>query len=377
MRILTLSVVATLMSVPAFAADLGTYRPGTPYHSSVSAGADVCDSQCAGDAQCRGWNYVKPNPDAPGICEYLSTVSSPISSQISISGESLSAASYSPLVTSGGTNTIRVGTQVSSSKPTIRVGKAPSSRRVIRQPIPQRSQAQGASTRPVDPTLDPMSLAAQQNRYRQGQMTGQQAPAPVRQATRQPIPAQRPMFRPLLDGPSAGVAPQQQIRQQRSQSGRRVTGPRNAPVPNPYAAQVPARTQYPAGPQNRAAIAPNPYAQNPALQNRAPQTQNMVGGSSRPPIGKPIMAPQPTARPQPSTPSQRLAQFTAQTQAAAQPITTQGPTALSPQQAQKSLFGSLNDDLLAPAPSISPGATAVPTTPVMEQELGAVLAGGR
>ena len=171
MRFLTLSVVATLMSAPAFAADLGMYRPGTPYNSAVSGGADVCESQCAGDAQCRGWNYVKPNPQAPGICEYLSSVSTPVPSQISISGENMSAQSFSSRVTSGGTNTIRVGTQVTQPTNTVTVGQSQTSRRVVRQPVPQRATAQTASTRPVES----MSLTAQQNRYRQaqGQAAGQ------------------------------------------------------------------------------------------------------------------------------------------------------------------------------------------------------------
>lgn len=368
MRILTLSVFATLLSAPAFAADLGTYRPGTPYHSSVAAGADVCDSQCAGDAQCRGWNYVKPNPQAHGVCEYLSNVSSPISSAISISGENISAASFSSRVTSGGTNTIRVGTQVPSGNNTVRVGQAPVTRRVVRQPIPQRAISQRASTQPVEN----MSLTAQQNRYRHAQTA--QPQAPVRSAAPQQVsrpampmqaPMQAPMFRPILDAPSRAAAPQ--VARQPRQTSRRVTGPRNA-APTPAAAPYPPQGQ-------------NPYAQNPAWRHQAPQvqapqTQVMARGSSRPPVGQPIAPPQRAQAPQPSTPSQRLAQFKAQTQAIAQPTPSQGPVALNPQQARKSLFGSLNDDVVAPAASDLPSATAVPTAPVTQQELGAVLAGG-
>jgi len=33
MRVLTLSIFAAILSAPAFAADLGTYRPGTPYNN--------------------------------------------------------------------------------------------------------------------------------------------------------------------------------------------------------------------------------------------------------------------------------------------------------------------------------------------------------
>jgi len=203
MRFFAVSLFATLLSAPAFAADLGTYRPGTPYNSSVAAGADVCDNQCAGDAQCRGWNYVRPNPQAPGICEYLSSVSTPIPSQISISGENMSAAPFSSRVTAGGTNTIRVGTQAAMSTNTVAVGQAPSTRRVVRQAVPQRVTTQSASTQPIEN----MILTAQQNRFRQG--VAQSPQAATRQVNRQAIPSQRPVqplmqrpaFRPILDAP--------------------------------------------------------------------------------------------------------------------------------------------------------------------------------
>ena len=80
MRLFSLLAVTTLLSAPAFAADLGTYRPGSPYHSVVAPGADVCESHCAGDAQCKGWNYVKVNPRAPGVCEFNAKSVSPIES---------------------------------------------------------------------------------------------------------------------------------------------------------------------------------------------------------------------------------------------------------------------------------------------------------
>ena len=375
MRFLTLSALATLLAAPAFAADLGTYRPGTPYHSSVAAGADVCDNQCAGDAQCRGWNYVKPNPLAPGVCEYLSTVSSPIASQISISGENVSGASFSSRVTSGGTNTIRVGTQVPQSNNPVRVGAAPAPRRVIRQAVPQQAKSQRASTLPVEN----MSLTAQQNRYRHGQVAQPQRPvraaipqAPIRPA----MPPQGPMFRPMLDAPAPAASPQ--AARQPRQRGRRITGPRNA-------APAPAAAPYPPQAAPQVARGQAPYPQNPAWQReaphvQAPQNQVMARGSSRPPVGQPIAPPPqvapPAAQPRPSTPSQRLAQFKAQTPAVSQPIPSQGPVALSPQQARKSLFGSLNDDLRTPTTSDLPNAAAAPTTPVTQQELGAVLAGG-
>lgn len=348
MRILTFSVFAALLSAPAFAADLGTYRPGTPYGSTVAAGADVCDNQCAGDAQCRGWNYVKPNPSAAGICEFLSSVSAPISSQISISGESVSAAPYSPRVTTGGTNTVRVGTQSATTENTVRVGQAPRPRRIVRQAPTQRMQTQRTST----PSVENMSLTAQQNRFRQG-MTGAPQSAPM--AAPQTMPQR--MFRPILDAPAQQVR-QPQMRQPQIQpvqrhASRRATGPRRAL------------------PQEQ----PVPQFQNPHTQQYAPVPQGlppmMQRGQSRPPIGQPIQTP---SRPLPTTPSQRLAQMTAQTRTQ-MPAPTSGPVALSPQQAQKSLFGRLNDDV-APTDTL-PTAQAVPTRPVTEQPLGDVLAGGR
>lgn len=361
MRFITLSVFAALLSVPAFAADLGTYRPGTPYNSVVAPGADVCDNQCAGDAQCRGWNYVKPNPKAPGICEFLSTVSSPISSQISISGESLSATPFSSRLSAGPTNTTRVGTQSASRMNTIRVGQTPNTRRIVRQAPAQRPAPQTASTQPVEN----MSLTAQQNRYRQAQgaapVTSSQQQAALPQSS-----LQRPMFRPILDAPAEQNRPPQmrqpQMQAPRPQHSRRMTGPR--------------RLQG----QGQIQGSPTPQFQDPRamMQQRQnasrPQAPVAQQGYSRPPIGQPIQAAPRPQRPQPTTPGQRLAQLAARTNAQGHnvQIPATGPSALNPQQAKKSLFGRLNDDV---APASQTG-VAVPTRPVTEQALGEVLAGG-
>ncbi len=361
MRLLSISLFATLLSAPAFAADLGTYRPGTPYSSTVAAGADVCDNQCAGDAQCRGWNYVKPNPKASGICEFLSSVSAPIASQISISGESTSATPFSSRVTTGSTNTIRVGTQPAPRSNTVRVGQSPSGRRVVRQAVPKSTQPQRLA--PTD--VQNMSLTEQQNRYRQGQAATQvKAAAPI---MRQPTQAPRQMFRPILDAPSRQVRGQRmtppQAQAVQRQAPRRATGPRR--VQAPYAGQGTATPQF-----------QDPRLQRPQTHSQARPPQPMMHrGSSRPPIGQPIPAAQPPARPQPMTPGQRLAQLKAQAQTSPGAILATGPVALSPQQAQKSLFGRLNDDVNA-APNAMPTARAVPTQPVAEQPLGEVLAGG-
>ena len=426
MRVLTLSLFATILSAPAFAADLGTYRPGAPYHSVAAPGADVCDSQCSGDAQCRGWNYVKPNPRAPGICEFLSSVSAPIASQISISGVNAAAAPYSPRLTAGGTNTIRVGTQVSQNTNTTRVGQSPSGRRIIRQAPTQRIVPQTAATKPVEN----LSLTEQQNRYRQGIVSAPQVPSaaprqftgqvptqssarfPAQQRAPQAAAPQRPVFRQHLDA-AYGQQPQQfqqpqpqQLQQQqfeqpqiqqpkaqqtRRQASRRVTGPRRAPAQPNVQNPAPNAPQF----QDPRFQAPQPQGQPfPPQQFQAPQQGAPVPpstaqqpalrrGSSRPPVGTPIptaQAPvrQAPARPLRSTPSQRLAQFQSQTSAAPASAPASGPIALTPEQAQRSLFGRLNDDVRAPedTPADMPIATSVPTQPVIQQELGDVLAGG-
>lgn len=372
MRLFSVSFFATLLSAsvlsaPVFAADLGTYRPGTPYYSTVAAGADVCDNQCAGDAQCRGWNYVKPNPRAQGVCEFLSSVSTPVSSQISISGESMSAMPLSSRVTAGGTNTIRVGTQPAPRTITTRVGQTPSGRRVVRQALPQQVQPRTTPQAGVEN----MSLTEQQNLYRNGQSRPSAKPA---QAQTQPIVSgQRPVIRPILDGPSrANVAPQvqqPQIRPSQVQSSRRMTGPRRIQTNQNMPMQQFKDPRYQAGQGNPTLARP---------QMAQPQTQRppqmMHQGAAKPPIGQPIPATQLPRRPQPTTPGQRLAQFKAQTQAARSAVPPTGPIALSPQQAQKSLFGRLNDDVATT--SELPTAQSVPTQPVSEQPLDEVLAGG-
>ena len=166
MRIFSILVLASTLSVPAFAADLGTYRPGAPYHSVIAPTADVCQNQCDGDAQCRGWNYVKVNPRAPGVCEFNSKPASPIESVISISGEG--AAVIAPNLSQGSTNTIRVGTS-SSPKPRAAVRQTSQTRRVIRQAVPQQIRPEQTVARRSVPNqfIQGGNLQAQQNYHRQ------------------------------------------------------------------------------------------------------------------------------------------------------------------------------------------------------------------
>ena len=351
MRLFSILALTTLLSAPAFAADLGTYRPGSPYHSVVAPGADVCESHCSGDAQCKGWNYVKVNPRAPGVCEFNAKSVSPIESAISISGPG--GMSAAPNLMQGNTNTIRVGTspRTAPRSNSVRVGQTASGRRVVRQAVPQRVQpAQAVARRPVTGG----SLTSQQNKYRAA--TGHAAPQARQPQTRQ---AARPQMRQQQMAPTG----QRLMRDPRIQAPQQ-RGPRFQHNLD----GVPSR------PQNMMAR-PNP-------QQQIRDTQG------RPPIGVPIQSqpqaqrrtaplPQQSAIPRGSVNDPVTHENGAQrVQAAAQ-----RQAQLTYQQAQQSLFGSLNDDVQAPRPMMAPPADPNapiptsqrrPTQPVSQGSLGAL-----
>ena len=223
MRLFSFLTLTTLLSAPAFAADLGTYRPGSPYHSVVAPGADVCESQCSGDAQCKGWNYVKVNPRAPGVCEFNSKSVSPIESAISISGAG--GVSAAPNLLQGNTKTIRVGTQVTQRPRTNRVtvGQTPSGRRIVREAVPQRIQpSQTVARVPAQAG----SLTAQQNKYRAA--TGHAAQKSVHSGYPQPGQAQarHPQARQAQPYPQHAARPQYRQQQLAPQGQRLIRDPR-------------------------------------------------------------------------------------------------------------------------------------------------------
>lgn len=363
MRVLSALSFTILLSAPAFAADLGMYRPGNAYSSVSAAGADICESHCAGDAQCRGWNYVKANPKAQGICEFLSSTSTPIPSQISISGQGINAAPIAPNLMQGGSNTVRVGTAVAprAQNTVTRVGN----RRVVREAVPQNVKPQTASTqRTTRPSLANMageSLTAQQNRYRQqGQIqqqrqVGQSAPAQQQAAhtqsapqrlirdpritARSAAPQQAPNFRPMLDG-THPQAYRQQMPQQRPPSANLGTNGR-PPIGQPIPPQMP---------------------QQQMQQGQRPQQQ-----------AQPRLTREEALK-------QRQAALIAQARQARQSF--QG---LTTEQAQQSLYGSLHDDVKVPAANTpvpqdenAPIATVAsrPTVPVQTQALPAAAPAG-
>ena len=358
MRLLSILAFTTLLSAPAFAADLGTYRPGSPYHSVVAPGADVCESHCAGDAQCKGWNYVKVNPRAPGVCEFNAKSVSPIESAISISGAG--GMSAAPNLMRGNTNTIRVGTQTRSQSRnrTVTVGQTPSGRRIVREAVPQRVQGLPTSVRRP---AQGGSLTEQQNKYRQA--TGHAAPQGYPQTRSVQPPAMQQAARPQMR--QQQVAPQGQ---------RLMRDPR---------IQAP---QYPQGPRFQ-------HNLDGAPQNMMarPNQQRPVQSQGRPPIGVPI-GPQ---GPQAAAP-RRIAPIPQQSAipkaSVNDPVThsngaqriqaaAQQQAQMTYEQAQQSLYGSLNDDIQAPRPLTRapldpnapiPTSQARPTLPVAQSQLGAL-----
>lgn len=381
MRFFYILAFSSVLSVPAFAADLGTYRPGAPYHSVPAPGADVCENQCAGDAQCRGWNYVKVNPRSPGVCEFNSKPASPIESPISISGDG--AAVLAPNISIGRTNTVRVGTAAKAA-PRPNVRQSSPTQRIVRQAVPQPIRPEQAIARS---TGQVGSLTSQQNNYRQatGHIPGYRRVNPL-----PPAFAGQPQYNfPGVPAQTrqANVHPQA-IQGQRLLRDPRIVNQRQAPFP-----------QFQHNLEGHAA-AVNPQQFN---QASAPNNQR-INNQGRPPIGVPIpanraatptqVAPQ-KALPRGSVndpvtyqnaPSRiREAELAAIQRAAqaAQPAAQYTPP-VSYEDAQQNLFGSLNDDVAAPRPllraptdSNAPIATSQsrPTTPVFQEPLG-VLAGG-
>jgi len=361
MRFFSILALSACLSAPTFAADLGTYRPGSPYNSVVAPGADVCENQCAGDAQCRGWNYVKVNPRAPGVCEFNSKAASPIESSISISGDG--ASMLSPRVSVGSTNTIRVGT---SSAPRQRpvVTQSSPTRRIVREAVPQTIRPRQTVARVP---AQSGSLTAQQNRFRQatGHVVPQRRQA-IRQQAHRPQTAmtprsaqQRLMRDPRIQQPRAqklGTQQQripQRLRMQHNLDGAAYNRP---PIGVPITGAPQYRPQAAATrPRPYAASVPKGSVNNPVTHKNAPQRIRQAE----------IEAAQKAAQMQ----AQRQAQLQAQRQA------------VSVEQAQQSLFGSLNDDVKIPRAMTElpqdidmpiPTAQSRPSRPVDQEPLGAL-----
>ncbi len=380
--LLCLTSASLLLSFPAFSAEPGTYRPGKVYSSVPASHAQLCESQCQGDAQCRTWNFVKVNDrQASGVCELNLNAPNPISSPVSISGLNQSGPVLSSSkIISGGTNTIRIG-QGSALQSPPRVTAATNQqvrpkvqqpqRRIVREPIPQRINARQSAYRP-----HPQSLTQQQNIQRQSRPNPLQtrpqfsAPPPHRQAPRQ-APQQAPQFKHNLDVNPQNLARTNTAPRQTSPFARQPqTGPRSSnanPENQPLARQSvaaadPRLLELQRRRNAQIANAPSPArAQSPfAAPNQAQRQQAPIQQAQRQPVQRPQVRPQAFRPPQPQLP--------------------QAMVKLPAERAQESLFGSLYDDVIVPAPinpetfsknSDAPLATvkAVPTIPVTTENL--------
>lgn len=376
MRLLVLSTSITFFAVgSAFSAELGQYRAGNTYQSIVSPNADICQSHCTGDAQCRSWNYIKINARAQGVCEFNQNDVAPTPSAISISGSN-AAQSYQPGLVSGATNTIRVGTPYASQGRSTQ-HKAKNQRRVVREPVPQQYRAQKASTRPVTaPTVQQPqsgSLMAQQNRSRNANAR----PSQVRQI--QPH-NQKSIARPQQFRHDLGGQTISQNRQHVPQA------PANVP---PHARSLMQYGQpYSAGvPENRS---PGAQARTPSNPNyhQSSRQRDAFAGRSVPPHR--IQVPSTTQAVKQTQMARRSAKepitYGAKTRSTApqgrsvRPISSQNlSNGLTAQQAQQSLFGKLNDDVSVPnsgspvphdpnAPV--PTQASRPSTPIQQSNLG-------
>lgn len=316
---LSVLIATSLMSAPAFAADLGIYRPGTPYHSVIVPTANICESQCAGDARCRSWNYVKASTEAPGVCEFQSNAGPAISSAISISGVSQTATPLSDRLIQGGTNTIRVGTSVAPTpQPSV---SQQGQRQIVRQPVPS-----GATMAPQMAMRAPQRFQPALDDQSGHRAVGQAQPNAPYAAARAPAvtrgPARQPYTQRQMAPAPQGAQPQPMMRP----GGR-------PPIGQPIGAPQPEIIQTNAPRPSTAMNMPRSSVQRPVTWQNAQQFQT---------------AP-PTATPAPQAPTQPM---TAQPQ----PAPPQGD----------SLYGRLNDDVTTqPMPTVA----SAPTMPVAQSPL--------
>lgn len=212
---LTIAILVwALMSLSAlsFATDQYAYRAGQPYLKITANNHTECEAQCRGDASCRGWNFIRPNPRSrSGICEFNVRQAAPVASPISISGEINTRVDQvmNRAVPMAGGNIVRVGTPIVSklapsraaSKPPVnvitRVTQPVLSETIIRAPIPAGFKPiSEVNLRPFTGPIRPRSmtreqiyreaLAAQKRAARQAQTRAQQVQNRAAMANRPP-----------------------------------------------------------------------------------------------------------------------------------------------------------------------------------------------
>lgn len=344
--VLGLATSLALSSSAVWAADVGVYRPGTPYHTMTASDANVCSKHCAGDAQCRGWNFVKLKTSGDsGICEFQSQISSPVPSELSVSGINgspaslINASSKTATVVQGRTRTQRVGETSMPGTSDGDAGIVPARHFSFRRHT--HTPSQGMAPQPMPPQQMPRNgnpSSGHPPNYPDAPMSGYLGDTPnvgrpyggPRQSgygTSQRGIAPNAGLRPMLDsgvpdqrrpapsprpqgGPNEWNSPDRRapgatppypgqpprVFQPRAnpQSESPTYDPRRAP-PQPYANPEMPRSNGLQGPSYQAP--PRQYGQGqPAQQPYAPAPQSYGG---RPPVGQTIPAPSQLPRAQP------------------------------------------------------------------------------
>jgi len=340
--------------------------------------------------------------------------------------------SFTRPLSQAGTNTVRVGTAITPKVAAPRVTRPASNRRVVREAVPQRINPQVTAdirSKERRGRVGGASLTEQQNQYRRQtgnlpaaqqprqnptqRLQQRQAAIPPQNARRQngqypnnrfigaPQPQfpQRPtqQFKPFLDNANPRAAAPQNPQALREQL--RQNQARQLQLPQTQAAPYPT--------QGRAA--PNYPVQSRSIRAGQPRAQRRRQAGGRPPVGRPIGQPIAPVAPQNSQYSQSSNRQAAPLQGSASlprasaqaPVTHQNAqAAFAKRQAdlaaiasgnsvdpiQKSLYGTLNDDVKVPAISnIRPAdpdapivtAASRPVAPVQTQPLGQLAGGPR
>ena len=399
---------ALIASSFAFAQDLGTYRPGSPYSAAQASDAAVCSSQCSGDAACRGWNFVRANPrQRNGICEFNSVAVDPIQSPISVSanltvvnnvtGQNriIPAGVRTTRIGSPSVNTTRIGAPAVSPAP--RTAAAPIQQRQTQQLQRQIAQTQAPQPQAIQKQQNQsgLSIAEQLSPLSQAQPTTSSRRV-IRQAVPQQTQAQSASFHHNLGGtPSAIQSPRPQ---QGTINPAHITRSHNGLPP-----RAPAGLQQQAKPQQ----APQFSGANPRLQQQLlnAQRRGVTQTALHPVSAVPQQAIKPSItqpQAQPQAPQQQvntprrgslieaLTRPDAAKAAQQRPLQQQYPAPTLPPSygppPSKNLYGHLNDDVLVPKTLTpedlsGPADEAIPTVssvPVIPVERGSFssLAGG-
>jgi len=241
---------AGLFPLSAVASDYGTYRPGNTYMSVPATSPEQCISQCQGDAQCKGWNFVQVSP-VRMICEFNARKVPPIASAISISGDNATTMD-SYRVIPGGQRTVRVGQMpkmVSRPSSVTRIGAmTPPSRPQVTaaahrsRPV-QRTQVQRPVPRlPAAPQIRPEPQTASAPAYAARTMPAPSSSFKPQLDTMTPAPQySRPQYeQPQYDQPRYEQSPQAEAAPRfRPQLDSIAPMPEIAPMPAPTPATAP------------------------------------------------------------------------------------------------------------------------------------------